>query len=77
MEKKYKIEKISKSKVVSLLENIESKKVQIVNMTPFDLYEDNLALKILDQRLESIYELINSNPEITHQYVKKALLPIV
>ena len=30
MEKKYKIEKISKSKVVSLLENIESKKVQIV-----------------------------------------------
>ena len=76
MEKKYKIEKISKSKVVSLLENIESKKVQIVNMTPFDLYEDNLALKILDQKLESIYELINSNPEITHQYVKKALLPI-
>src|SRR6056300_870886 len=65
MEKKYKIEKINKSK-----------KVEIVNMTTFDLYEDNLALKILDQRLESIYELINSNPEITDQYVKKALLPI-
>ena len=46
MEKKYKIEKISKSKVVSLLENIESKKVQIVNMTPFDLYEDNLELVV-------------------------------
>jgi integrase/recombinase XerD len=76
MQKRYKIEKNNKSKVVSLLEDIESKKVEIVNMTPFDLYEDNLDLKILDQRLESIYELINSNPEITHQYVKKALLPI-
>lgn len=76
MEKNYQIEKINKSKVVSLLEDIESKKVEIVNMTPFDLYEDNLALKIIDQRLESIYELINSNAEITHQYVKKVILPI-
>ena len=62
--------------MISLLEDIESKKVEIVTMTPFDLYEDNLALRIIDQRLESIYELINSNAEITHQYVEKAILPI-
>ena len=76
MEKEYKIEKINKSEVVSLLENIESKKVEIVNMTPFDFYENNLALRIIDQRLESIYELIGGNAEITHQYVEKAILPI-
>lgn len=63
-------------KVVRLLENIASKKVEIVNRTPFDVYEDNLALKVIDERLESIYQLINNNPEITHQYVEKAVLPI-
>ena len=62
------MKKINKSKVMSLLEDIESKKVEIVNMTPFDLYGNNLTLRIIDQRLESIYELINSNAEITHQF---------
>lgn len=52
MEKTSQIKKINKFKVVSLLEDIESKKVEIVNMTPFDLHEDNLALRIIDQRLE-------------------------
>jgi integrase len=48
----------------------------VVDKTPFDFYEDNLALKVIDERLKSIYDLIQSNPNITRQYVEEAILPI-
>jgi hypothetical protein len=31
---------------------------------------------LIDEKLQSIYDLISSNPEITSQYVTKAILPI-
>lgn len=62
--------------VISILDEIALKQAELVDKTPFDLYEDNLALQVIDQRLQSIYALIQSNPEVTRQYVEEALLPI-
>lgn len=56
--KKYKLEN---SKVVSILEELAAKRVEIVDKTPFDNFDDNLALKLIDQRLIELYELISSN----------------
>ena len=47
-----------------------------VDKTPFDDYESNLALQVIDDRLKSIYGLIQKNPELTGQYVEEAILPI-
>nr|WPV72646.1 putative integrase/recombinase protein [Navicula sp.] len=44
--------------------------------TPFDLYENNLALQVIDERLQAIYGLIRSNPDLTREYVEQAILPI-
>ena len=41
-----------------------------------DTYDDNLALKVIDDRLNAIYRLIQSNPEVTREYVEEAILPI-
>ena len=62
--------------VISILDEIATKRVEIVDKTPFDLYEENLALKVIDDRLQDIYGLIQSNPEVTRQYVEEAILPI-
>jgi len=62
--------------VVSILDEIAAKRAEVVNKTPFDLYEDNLALKVIDERLKDMYSLIQSNPEVTRQYVEEAILPI-
>ena len=44
-----------------------------MDKTPFDRYEDNLALKVIDERLNAIYDLINRSPEVTAQYGTDAL----
>lgn len=62
--------------VISILDEIAAKRAEIVEKTPFDLYEDSLALKVIDQRLQGIYALIQNNPETTRQFVEDALLPI-
>lgn len=66
--------------VISILDEIALKQAELVDKTPFDLYEDNLALQVIDElideRLQSIYALIQSNPEVRRQYVEEALLPI-
>ncbi len=62
--------------IISLLDEIAAKQAEVVEKTPFDLYEDNLALKVIDDRLQSIYRLIRSNPDITRQYVEESILPI-
>ena len=68
--------KSENNNVISILDEIAAKRAEVVEKTPFDIYEDNLALKVIDDRLISIYRLIQSNPEITRQYVEEAILPI-
>lgn len=62
--------------MISILDEIAHKRAEIVDKTPFDAYEDNLALQVIDGRLKAIYALIQNNPEITRQYVEEAILPI-
>ena len=62
--------------MVEMLEEISSKKAEIVDKTPIDLFEDNLALQVIEERLQSIYSLIESNPDLTREYVEEAILPI-
>ena len=62
--------------VTSILDEIAAKRSEIVDKTPFDTYDDNLALKVIDDRLNVIYGLIQSNPEVTRDYVEEAILPI-
>ena len=69
----YKLESMG---VTSTLDEIASKRAELVNKTPFDDYESDLALQVIDDRLESIYGLIMKNPELTRQYVEEAILPI-
>lgn len=68
--------KLQSNEVISILDEIAAKKAEIVEKTPFDFYEDNLALQVIDERLQSIYGLIRSNPELTREYVEEAILPI-
>ena len=62
--------------VVGILDEIAAKRAEVVEKTPFDTYDDNLALKVIDERLRDMYSLIQSNPEVTRQYVEEAILPI-
>ena len=62
--------------IIEMLREISSKKAEIVDQTPFDLFEDNLALQVIEERLQSIYSLIESNPDLTREYVEEAILPI-
>ena len=62
--------------VTSILDEIAAKRSEIVEKTPFDTYDDNLALKVIDDRLNTIYGLIQTNPELTREYVEEAILPI-
>ena len=52
---KYKLEN---SRVTSILEELATKKAEIVDKTPFDNFDNNLALKLIDKRLTELYELI-------------------
>ena len=54
--------------IVEMLREISSKKVEIVEQTPFDLFEDNLALQVVEERLQNIYSLIENNPDLTREY---------
>ena len=62
--------------IVKMLKEISSKKAAIVAQTPFDLFEDNLDLQVIEERLQSIYSLIESHPDLTRKYVEEAILPI-
>jgi len=64
------------SEVVSILNEIALKKAELVAKTPFDDFEDNIVLKVIDQRLSDIYSLIANNHTITKEYVEEAIQPI-
>jgi hypothetical protein len=59
--------KSQNNEVIRILDEIAPKSGEVVEKTPFDLYEDNLALKVIDKRLNEIYNLIQSNPELTRE----------
>jgi len=68
--------KIENAEVVSILNEIVIKKAELVDQTPFDDFENNLVLKIIDQRLSELYSLIINNPRITKKYVEEAIQPV-
>ena len=71
--KKYKSEK---QKVMGILQELAAQKAELVDKTPFDSFENQLAYKIIDKKLAEIYDLIQKNPDITKEYVNQALEPV-
>lgn len=61
--------------VVSVLEEYAAKKAELVDKTPFDHFETNLALELIDKRLMELYDLIQSNPLVIKKYVTDAIQP--
>ena len=59
--------------VVSMLEEYAAKKAELVDKTPFDNFETNLVLDLIDKRLMELYDLIQNNPSVTQKYVENAL----
>lgn len=55
---------------------MQLKKAEIVDKTPFDSFDDNLALKLIDQRLMELYDLIQNNPLVIRNYVEDVIEPI-
>ena len=68
--------KLESMNVSSILEEIAAKKAELVDKTPFDNYEDNLAIQVINERLQDIYALIRSHPELTREHVQEAIAPI-
>lgn len=68
--------KMQNNDIVSILHEITAKQAEVVDKTPFDFYEDNLALKVIDERLKEVHSLLQRNPDITGQYVEEAILRI-
>jgi integrase len=69
----YKAESI---KVSSILAELAAKKGELVEKTPFDDFENKLALQLIDNRLNEIYSIIKDNPDTTRAYVIEAVEPI-
>lgn len=65
-----------KDKVISILDELATKKTEVVDKTPFDDYESNIALKMIDQRITELYQLIAQKPEIRREYVENAIEPL-
>lgn len=68
--------KLQNIEVINILDEIAIKRAEVVGKILFDVYESNLALKIIDDCLKAVYELIQNNFEVTRQYVEEAILPI-
>ena len=68
--------KLQNNKVISILDELSAKQAEVVSKTPFDHYEDNVALKVIDQRISELYQLVLQNPEITREYVENAIEPL-
>ena len=79
--KDYRIDEINNFKnqnkeVVGILEQIAARKAEIVDSTPFDNFEDNFALELIDKRLMELYEIIQNNPLIVKAFVENAIEPV-
>jgi transposase InsO family protein len=69
----YKAESI---KVTSILAELVARKGELVEKTPFDDFENKLALQLIDNRLNEIYSIIQNNPDTTRAYVIEVVEPI-
>ena len=66
--KKYKSDK---QRVMGFLQDLAAQKAKLVDKTPFDSFENQLAYEIIEKKLAEIYDLIQNNPDITKEYVIK------
>lgn len=57
------------------MEEYAAKKAELVDNTPFDDFETNLALELIDKRLMELYDLIQNNPLVIQKYVEDAIEP--
>ena len=51
--------------VVSVLEEYAAKKAELANDTPFNDFETNLGLELINKQLMELYELIQNNPYVS------------
>lgn len=63
-------------KIVSLLEEFATQKSKIVEKTPFDKFDGNLALELIDRRLTELYGLIQNNQLSIRKSVGEAIEPV-
>lgn len=68
--------KAENAKVIGILAKLAAKKAELVDKTPFDNFEDNIILQVIDIKLTELYSLINNNPQITRQYVEEVIEPV-
>ena len=61
---------------MGFLQELAAQKAELVDKTPFDSLENQLAYEIIDKKLAEIYDLIQNNPDITKEYVNQALEPV-
>ena len=77
----FKVDEVEKSKtknikVIGSLAKLTLRKVELAYKTPFDNFENDIALQVIDNRLNEIYNIIQNNPQATRQYVEEAIEPI-
>lgn len=65
-----------KNKAISILDGLAAKQAKVVKSNPFNNYESNLTLKIIDQRRQDLYQIVAQNPKITIKYVENAIEPV-
>ena len=56
--------------IIKILDEIATKKAEVVDNTPFDSLEDNLALEIIEHHLTRLYALIDQNPLLSSTWKK-------
>lgn len=68
--------KSENSKVIGILKDIAARKAELVDKTPFDNFENEVVLQVIDSRLNELYEIISNNPQATKQYVEEIIEPV-
>lgn len=68
--------KAENTKVIGLLSELAARKAELVDKTPFDSFENDIILQVIDNRLNEIYAIIKNNPQATKQFVEEAIEPI-
>lgn len=68
--------KAENTKVIGVLAELAARKAELVEQTPFDNFENNIVLQVIDSRLNEIYDILENNPKVTRQYVEEVIEPI-
>lgn len=59
--------------MIRILAELAARKAELVDKTPFDDFENNLAWQLINNRLNEIYSIIQSNQDTTMKYVQQAI----